>query len=434
MNDLIGQPLDRVDGALKVCGRAPFAAEHALPRLCHASLLLSRVPSGSVEVLDVRAASAAPGVLAILTPDNAPRLPQHGRAGVQPPAGRVLTLLQDRDVYYHSQPIGVVIAETLEQAQFARSLVRVSYQPSQPQLDFQATQAHAYFPAPTETAQPHSGRGDFAAAYDAAEVKVSETYATPMEHHNPMEPHATIAFWEGDALTVYDATQYISGVQSTLAKVLGLAPEKIRVRSPYVGGGFGCKGSMWSHVPLAAMAARKVGRPVKLVLERTEMFGPVGGRPQTEQRIALGARRDGTLIAVSHRVISHTSVLEDFTEPSAKQTRMLYACPNLATEQQLVKLNVGTPTFQRAPGESTGTFALEVAMDELAVSLNLDPVELRLRNYAEREPESNHPWSSKSLRECYRDAAQRFGWKERPAPGSWRDGPERIGWGMATAT
>ncbi|HEX4388597.1 MAG TPA: xanthine dehydrogenase family protein molybdopterin-binding subunit [Steroidobacteraceae bacterium] len=435
MSDVIGEPLDRVDGRLKVCGKATFAAEHNLPRLCYASILYSRVPSGTIRAFDVRAAERAPGVLLILTPDNAPALPQGGRAGVNPPAGRVLSLLQDRQVYYHSQPIGVVIAESPEQAAVARSLVRVSYEAAGAQLDFvAAARASAYSPAESGLSHPHTARGDFPGAFANAEVRVEQTYSTPMEHHNPMEPHATVALWEADHLTVYDATQYVSGVQTTLSKVFGIAAQNIHVVSPYVGGGFGCKGSMWSHVALAAMAARKVARPVKVVLERTEMFGPVGGRPQTEQRVALGARRDGTLVALSHSVISHTSVFEDFTEPCTTPTRMLYACPNRQTEQKLVKLNVGTPTFQRAPGEATGTFALEVAMDELAVALDLDPVELRLRNYAEREPESERPWSSKSLRACYQDGMRRFGWAGRPPPRSLREGHEWIGWGMATAT
>jgi xanthine dehydrogenase YagR molybdenum-binding subunit len=268
-----------------------------------------------------------------------------------------------------------------------------------------------------------------------AEVKIEATYTTPMQTHNPMEPHATIAQWAGSKLTLHDATQYVSGVRRTVAKTLGIAEDDVHVISPFVGGGFGCKGSVWSHVVLAAMAARKVRRPVKLVLARPQMFGPVGGRPQTEQHIVLGARRDGTLTLVRHDVISHTSQIEDFVEPSAIVTRMLYACPNAVTTHRLTKLDVGVPTFQRAPGEATGNFALEAALDELAYALAIDPLELRLRNYAETEPESGKPWSSKHLRECYRDAAARFGWERRnAAPRSVREGRELVGWGMATAT
>ncbi|MGE5524086.1 MAG: xanthine dehydrogenase family protein molybdopterin-binding subunit, partial [Rhodospirillaceae bacterium] len=230
-------------------------------------------------------------------------------------------------------------------------------------------------------------------------------------------------------------TQYISGVRETVSKTLGIQPDKVRVVCPFTGGGFGCKGSTWSHVVLAAMAAQRVGRPVKLVLARPQMFGPVGGRPCTEQRIALGATQDGRLQAVRHDVVSHTSVMEDFAEPCASPTRELYACDNLATSHRLVPLNVGVPTFQRAPGESTGTFALESAMDELAYRIGIDPLELRLRNYADTQPGEKKPWSSKKLREAYAEGAQRFGWARRtPQPRSMKDGHLLIGWGMATAT
>src|SRR5438309_3073077 len=262
--------------------------------------------------------------------------------------------------------------------------------------------------------EPAVAWGESDKALGAAEVRIEQVYTTPMETHNPMEPHATIAAWDGDRLTLYDSTQYISGVRDTVAKTLGIAPERVRVVSPFVGGGFGCKGSTWSHVVLAAMAAQRAKRPVKISLARPQMFGPVGGRPQTEQRVGLGAQRDGRLLAIRHDVVSHTSVMEDFVEPSTMPTRALYACPNAAMSQRLAKLDVGVPTFQRAPGESSGTFALESAMDELAYALDIDPLMLRLINYAEVEPLTGKPWSSKMLRQCYAHAAQRFGWARRP--------------------
>jgi xanthine dehydrogenase YagR molybdenum-binding subunit len=250
-----------------------------------------------------------------------------------------------------------------------------------------------------------------------------------------MEPHATIAQWDGDKLTLHDATQYISGVKQTVAKALGIPEENVHTICPFTGGGFGCKGSTWSHVVLAAMASKVAQRPVKLVLERPQMFGPVGARPRTHQHIVLAAKRDGMLTAIQHQVHSHTSVFEDFTEPSSVQTRMLYASPAISTSQRLVPINLGTPTFQRAPGESTGTFALEIAMDELAYKLNLDPIELRLKNYAEKDPTTNKPFSSKHLRECYQQGAEHFGWSKRnPAPRSTRRSGDLIGMGMATAT
>jgi xanthine dehydrogenase YagR molybdenum-binding subunit len=250
-----------------------------------------------------------------------------------------------------------------------------------------------------------------------------------------MEPHNTVAIWEGNKLTLYDSTQGVFSVRSTVARTFSMPQDDVRVVSPFTGGGFGSKGGPWSHVMLAAMAAKMVGRPVKLVLTRRQMFGPVGGRPRTVQRVTLGATRDGQLTAIRHISTCNSSMIEDWLEPSALQTRMLYASPNAVTDHAIVRLNVGSPTFMRAPGESSGTYALESAMDELAVALNMDPVALRLRNYAEHDPQSGKPWSSKSLRECYKVATDRFGWSKRnPQPRSMRDGNLLIGWGMATAT
>ena len=354
---------------------------------------------------------------------------------MKPPAGRVLSLLQDNVVHYNGQPIALVVADTIEHAVAGAELVQVRYRQEKPELDFERAKSMAYPPKQMPQGEAALAWGDAPGAMGKAEVRIEETYTTPMETHNPMEPHATIAAWDGDRLTLYDATQYISGVRETVAKTLGIQPERVRVVSPFVGGGFGCKGSTWSHVVLAAMAAQRAARPVKIALARPQMFGPVGGRPCTEQHIALGAGRDGRLVAMRHDVISHTSFMEDFTEPSAMPTRQLYACANVATSHRLAQLNVGTPTFQRAPGESSGTFALESAMDELAYALGIDPLELRLRNYAEADPHTGKPWSSKMLRQCYSDAAARFGWAKRPMKArSLRERHELIGWGMATAT
>jgi xanthine dehydrogenase YagR molybdenum-binding subunit len=432
---MIGDPLPRVDGALKVTGRAPFAAEFKPARLCHGVMVRSTVPAGTIMSIDSAAAKRMPGVLLVLTHENAPKLPQKGRAAVKPPAGREMSLLQDTAVRYNGEPIAVVVAETLEQATDAAEHLRVTYRSDPPALDFEQAKKNAYDPGKL-TRGPSSKRwGDADRAMAEVEVKIDQVYTTPMEHHNPMEPHGTIAHWEGDKLTLYDATQYVSGCAETVAKTLGISPQDVRVVCPFVGGGFGCKGSSWSHVTLAALAAKKVGRPVKLVLQRPQMFGPVGGRPQTEQHLVLGAKRDGTILVVRHDVISHTSQFEDFTEPATQPVCALYAYPNGLTTQRLAKLNVGTPTFQRAPGEATGTFAIESALDELAVALKMDPVELRRRNFAAVDPVSGKPWSSNKLRECYDDAERRFGWAKRnPEPRSMRDGRWLVGWGMATAT
>lgn len=430
----IGQAVIRVDGPAKVTGEAKYSAEFDIPNLTYAVMVTSTIANGRIQRMDTVSAQRAPGVLAVMTPANAPKLPQGGRAAIHPPAGRVLSLLQDTLVHYNNQPIGVVVAETLNQALYAASLVSVRYETEAPILDFKAGFPKAY-PGSHGHEPADVTSGDFANGLAESEVRVDEIYKTPMENHNPMEPHATIAEWNGDQLTVHDATQYISGDKQVLAKAIGLPNDNVRVICPFVGGGFGCKGSTWSHVVLAAMAAKVVNRPVKLVLERPQMFGPVGGRPETYQHIVLAAKRDGTLTAMRHDVHSHTSVIENFTEPSSAVTRMLYECPNITTSQRIVPLTVGTPTFQRAPGESTGSYALEIALDELAVKLKLDPVELRLKNYAEKDPTSNKPFSSKHLRECYEQGATRFGWARRnPEPRSTRSGHNLIGWGAATAT
>ena len=270
---------------------------------------------------------------------------------------------------------------------------------------------------------------------DAA-VRIDHSYSTPVQNHNPMEPHALTVVWQGDDhVTLYDTSQGIFGVRKKLAALFAIPPENVRVISRFVGGGFGCKGTPWSHVGLAALSARVLKRPVKLVLTRQQMFSLVGHRPKTIQHLVLAADRAGKLLAMRHEVWSETSRFDDFVEPSAVQTRMLYACPNVATSHRLLRLDIPTPTFMRAPGESTGTFALESAMDELAAALKLDPLALRLKNYAERDEGEDKPWSSKSLRDCYSQAAARFGWSKRtPEPRSMRDGHWLVGYGMASAT
>jgi xanthine dehydrogenase YagR molybdenum-binding subunit len=329
--------------------------------------------------------------------------------------------------------VAVAIAETFEAALDAASRVVVRYDASAPITTFAG--APEYTPEKIMGEPPDSLRGDPDGALAAAALKIDATYTTPVEHHNPMEPHATIADWHGDRLTLYDATQGIFGARKRLAGALGIPVDSVRVVTEYVGGGFGCKGTTWPHVVLAALAAKAVGRPVKLVLTRPQMFGSVGYRPRTVQRIALGADANGKLAATIHEVTSQTSSFDEFVEPSAALTKILYAVPNLRTTQRLVRLDAATPTFMRAPGESSGSFALESAMDELAYAAKLDPLELRLRNYAETDPSNGNPFSSKSLRECYRLGAERFGWANRPAtPRSRTDAGMLVGYGMATAT
>jgi xanthine dehydrogenase YagR molybdenum-binding subunit len=422
---VIGAPLPRVDGRQKVTGTAKYSAEFQIPNLAYAVIVTSTVPSARIVNMDTSEAEHAPGVLAALYPGHAPRLPG---------AESRLTLLQDSQVHYNNQPIAVVVAETLPQAQYAASLIHIQYQGESAKLDFVAGFASSY-PGSHTGIPGDMSWGDIESGLRQAEIKIDQVYTTPIQHHSPMEPHATIAQWDGDHLTVHDASQHISGVQKTLAETFGIPPENVHVISWFVGGGFGCKGQVWSHVVLAAMAARQVNRPVKLVLDRPQMFGPVGARPMTHQQVTLGATRDGKLTAILHEVHAHTSTIEDYLESSAFPTRVMYACPSVTTVHRLVQLNMGTPTYMRAPGVATGTYAVEVAMDELAYELKMDPLQLRLLNYTEVDPHTKLPFTEKHLRECYTQASERFGWSKRNhEPRSMRDGSQLIGWGMATET
>lgn len=428
---------ERYDGIAKVTGKAKYAAEFRVPNvpmkdISYAFLVQSTIPSGALLSIDSSGADHASGVLAIITPFNAPKLP---KPKAQPPASRTISTLQDTTVSYNGQPIAVVVARTLNEARHAAALLKINYKQEPSKLDFTSLLSTARPPKKSGREPADTTRGDVKGSLAQAAVVIEETYTTPIQNHNPMEPHATIAWWEGDKVNLYDSTQYISGCRQTIAKTFDLPLDSVRVQCPFTGGGFGSKGSTWSHVALAAMAARVVKKPVKLVLERDQMFGPVGARPRTNQHIKLGATQDGKLLAIQHDVIVHTSVMEDFLEPSAFQTRMLYDSVSNATSHRLVEVNLGVATFQRAPGEATGTLALEIAMDELAHKLKLDPVSLRQINYAKKDPGADKPFTSKHLDQCYTQAAERFGWSKRNStPGQVRQGSKLVGHGMATAT
>ncbi|HEY1532398.1 MAG TPA: xanthine dehydrogenase family protein molybdopterin-binding subunit [Polyangiaceae bacterium] len=433
--DGLGSAISRVDGPLKVCGKAQYAAEVPVANVAHAVLVTSAVGRGQLLSVDSARAEQVPGVLRVITSANAPKLP--GAKTKSDPNDRILQLLQDDDIHYSDQPIAVVVASTLESAQEAAALVSASYAPAALSTELTANSPEAFAPKQAGPAgSADSTRGDVERALKDAAVRVDQTYTTPVQNHNPMEPHALTVVWQGDDhVTLYDTSQGIFGVRKKIAALFAIPPENVRVISRFVGGGFGCKGSPWSHVGLAALAARVLKRPVKLVLTRQQMFSLVGHRPKTIQHLILAADHAGKLLAMRHEVWSETSRFDDFVEPSAVQTRMLYACANVATSHRLLRLDIPTPTFMRAPGESTGTFALESAMDELAAALKLDPLALRLKNYAERDEGEDKPWSSKSLRDCYSQAAARFGWSKRsPEPRSMRDGHWLVGYGMASAT
>lgn len=432
---VIGKPLDRTDGNLKVTGAAKYAGEFRVPKAVHAVLVQSTIAAGAIASFDLKDAEDMSGVLAIITPDNAARLshPAHVPQAVAGP------LLQNRDILFNGQQIAVVVAETLEHALAAASAVRVTYNRGEAATSMDAMLGQAYVPKHFRNGQrpPDSSRGDPDGTFNSGAVKVDTTYVTPIEHHNPMEPHATIADWNGDKLTVWSSTQGISGVQATLAGQFGIDKTDVRVLCPYLGAGFGCKGNTWPPATLAALAARAVKRPVKLVLTRAQMYTSNGYRPRTVQKLKLASDINGSLISVRHDGFSSMSQpsLGEFTEPVALATEMLYACPNLAVTHRLVALNASLPTYMRAPGEASGVYALESAMDEMAVALKMDPIEFRLRNYAETDPHEHKPFASKALRACYTEGAKAFGWEKRSAePRSMRDGNILIGWGFATST
>ncbi len=438
MPESVGKPLDRVDARLKVTGRATYTADHNLPGLTHAVLVTSAIAKGRIASIDTIAAEHVPGSLAVLTHKNRPKLAiDPAKVDPSSPADRALQVLQDDRVYYGNQPVAVAVAETLEVAFEAAARVVVRYEAEQPSVTLGAGTENSYVPAKMGGAgdKATSQRGDPAGALSEADTRIEEIYSTPFHTHSPMEPHATIAVWEGaEKLTIYDTSQGIFGDRKRMAALLGLEPENVRVVSLFVGGGFGSKGPTWSHSVICAMAARHVHRPVKLVVRRPQMFGPVGCRTETRQTISAGASKDGTLTALTNDVLSHTSTMDEFTEPASIPTRMLYQVANNSTEQRLVRSDIGTPSYTRAPGEAPGTYALEAALDELAYKLRMDPLELRLKNYAEQDPDKNLPWSTKSLRECYKQGGERFGWAKRsPEPRSMRQGNMLIGYGMATA-
>jgi len=428
---LIGAPVDRVDGPAKVTGSATFTAEFLPEGLVYGEIVLSTVAKGTIKALNVRAAREAPGVLVVMTHENAPRVT--GKPSEENENDPFLTLLQDDIVRFDRQPVAVVIAETLEQAKYAAILVTADYAPETAATDFDS--APVRMPDQFLGEDLQHTRGDPQRAFERAALQVKATYTTPVHHHNPMEAHATIAQWEGENLTVHDSTQFISGVRRRLAQVFRMSQDRVRVVCPFVGGGFGCKGTAWAHVALAAMAAKLAGRPVRIELSRAQMYGFVGFRPRTRQTISLGADRDGRVQAMMHDTLAQTAVHDDWIETSGLFSVGLYAVKNYRMSQRLAPLNTTRPTFTRAPGEATGSFALEQAMDELAYAAGIDPVELRMRNYAEKDPDNGKPFSSKSLRECYRTGAQRFGWNERtPQPRSMHRNGKLVGMGMATAS
>ncbi len=420
----VGKETSRVDGVAKVTGQAKYAVEFQVPNLAYGFLVQGSIAKGRITAIDTKEAEAAPGVLTVLTHLNAPKIVKSER-------DRSFRALQSDQIVFNGQPVALVVAETFEQARHGARLVRVTYAAETPATDTDARKATGT-PAPSFLG-PGKPRGDAAAALASAPVKVEAEYVIPIEHHNPMEPHGAIAFWKGDSLTVFDKSQNVYGVRGQLATAFGMPEDKINVVSPFVGGAFGSSLSPNYYPSLTAAAAKAVGRPVKLSYTRRQMFTGHGYRPHTIQTVALGAEKDGRLTAIVHRATANSSSFEPYADPVTAFTRSCYACPNVDTSQTMVNLDLPTPAPMRAPGAVSGMFALESAMDELAYALKMDPLELRLKNYAETDPETGKPFSSKALRECYLTGADRFGWKNRKfEPRSMRDGRYLVGWGTAT--
>ncbi|MGW5009591.1 xanthine dehydrogenase family protein molybdopterin-binding subunit [Streptomyces parvulus] len=425
---VLGAPAERREGREKVTGTARYAAEYDSADRAHAWPVPATVARGRVIAVDAAAALALPGVLAVLTHENAPRLGD--------PDDPVLAVLQSPRVPHRGWFVALVVAETLEAARAGAAAVRVTYETEGADVTLTASHPEAYVPDSANGGFPAvTEKGDPDGAFASSAARLDVRYTVPPLHNHPMEPHAGTARWEGDRLTVYSSSQGTSAVRAELARLFGLPEDRITVRSEHVGGGFGSKGTPRPEVVLAAMAARETGRPVTLALPRRYLPAVVGHRAPTLHRLRLGADADGRLTSLTHEVTTYTSRVKEFVEQAAVPARVMYAAPTMRTLHRVAALDVPTPSWMRAPGECPGMYALESAMDELAVEVGVDPVELRIRNEPETEPESGKPFSSRSLVECLRDGAHRFGWERRdPRPRSGEEGPLLIGTGVASAT
>jgi len=430
----IGQPLARRDGVLKVTGRARYAADNHPPSMLFAVLAVASIARGRVASLDVEAAKAHPGVVEVMTHANRPPLADDPDGKPNPFAFRFEALQNDR-VRYAGQPIAVVIGQTLEAATEGASLLNARYEAEPARIGLDGNEA--YIPPVVGMGFPAESRhGDVDAALAGSAKTIEAIYETPPHYHNAMEPHAIVAEWQGDKLVIDTPTQGLVMMQARLAGLLGIPPENILIRSPYLGGGFGGKGLMAGPQVLGILSAKLVGRPVKLVARREQLYGPFGHRSPTRQTLRLGASAVGQLSAIHHHARVATSSFEDFYEAAAHVTHTLYAAPAIATTYDAVRVDTGTPLFVRAPGIAPGSIALESAIDEMAEACGIDPLAFRVQNYAEVEPTTGKPFSSKALRECYTQGAERFGWWDRPLkPRMMRDKDGfLVGWGMGTAT
>jgi xanthine dehydrogenase YagR molybdenum-binding subunit len=431
----IGAAHNRVDGKLKVTGAAKYTAEYPQENLLYGIMVTSTIASGTIKSIDSKEAETAPGVVAVISHLNRPAVPGYDTpsgSGNPMLSGQEFRPLYDNKVYYNGQIVAVVVADTFERAQYAASLVKVQYEKAQHATNLRANTGKAQ-PVTSGNSKPEYVRGQ-ADAYTSAPVKIEHEYVIPWEIHNAMEPHAAIVVWEGDdKVTVYNKTQFLKQSQQNIAKGFGLQNDNVQVFSKFGGGAFGSASRTWSQEWAALIAAKKTGKPVKVVLGRDDMFTTVGHRPNAIQKVGIGATADGKLIGITHEVVAETSTYEQFRERIVDSTKFLYACPNINTNYKLVGLNLCTPTWTRGPGETSGVYALECAMDELSYALKMDPIELRMKNYADHDPGKNLPWSAKHLDECYKTGAEHFGWSKRnPQPRSMKDGDMLVGMGMSS--
>ena len=422
----VGQAINRIDGLLKVTGTATYATDYKLENIAHAVIFKSTIAAGKITDIVTADAEKSPGVLAVITHKNAPKLNVSG--GIRGGA-----LLQSPEIEFHGQHIGLVVAETFEQARYAASLIKVTYEKTTAKVDFTKHAKEAVLPKGNNSGDVT--HGDVENAFRSAEYKIEAVYETPMEHHNPMEPHSTIAFWEGEHVTLYNGSQIINGAQGAAAGTLNLKPENVRIVSPHIGGGFGSKGGQWANLVLTAVAAKMVNRPVKLALTRQQMFNSVGLRQRNHQKLRLAATKDGKLTALAHETTTHAAISNEFVEPCGDCSKVMYEVPNSLISYRVVPMNIILPTYTRGPGKSTGSFALESAIDEMAYQLKMDPVEFRLKNQPEKDPSNGKPWSSRTTIQCLQEGAKAFGWEKRKIePRQIEQGEYLIGYGVGCGT
>ena len=436
LGGLMGKPIDRVDGRLKVTGQAPYAYEvHEGGRPAYGYLLEASVAKGRVASIDASAAERAPGVIMVMTHKNAPRQAPFGPIDAPDRFARSKPQLGDDAIQYYGEPIAFIVAESFEQARAAAKLVSVGYTQERGEFELKPGMVKAVKPKGDGDRAPDSSVGNFDGAFAASPVKVDVTYTTPVYIHAQMEPHASLAYWKDDRVHIHCSAQLLESAQKCVANTLQISPNKVRIVSRYIGGGFGGKLPIYGDALLAAMASRQLNRPVKTALTRQQMFHITTHRSDTVQHLQLGASRDGVLSAIGHEAWSHSARFDNFYESSAHQTRTLYAAPNRKTQHRSVQLDLPVSDSTRAPGEAVGMLVLECAMDELAHQLGMDPIELRLRNEPTQDPEKNIPYSTRQLVACMQEGARRFGWNRRfPMPGQRREGRWLVGMGMAAAT